>query len=393
MVLSKQFAEAARASLGATAFWLTVAALILLSLPASAWHIKHAGFISIAAIGAWRYTWFLVHVVRAWIYTARVFPRLRAEADAAPFPRRVFFVIPSYGEVPFISEKVFAALMREIADLPSRVTLVVSVGSAEESAFIREVIDRHARSHNHSVIFMRQQHGKRIAMGHGLRAVAREFNRIEDWHDDTANDVVVFMDGDTEITPGAVRDSVRFFTANPRIGALTTHETGVIYESPSPLVEPWFRMKFSRRHTMMKSHSLSRRVLTLTGRFSVFRAHAVVNEDFIRHMEADHLTHWLFGRFRFLMGDDKSSWFHLLKNGWDMLYVPDVVIRSQESRTDTFFKLSRSLMVRWYGNMLRNNGRALALGPKRTGGFSSGCASSISGFRCGPRWSVRSARC
>ena len=350
--------------------WLGIAASILWLLPDVAWDLKKSGFVTIFIIGAWRYGWFLIHIVRAWIYSHRVFPRLRALArQSAVFPRRLFIVVPSYGEEAFISRKVFSALLDEISRLPSAVVLVVAVGSREEAELINTIVELYAKSDNFKVIFQIQSNGKRVAMGHALRAVSREFNDITALHDEMDNDVVFFMDGDTEIEPGALRNTAGFFCLNARLGALTTDEEGIIYESPSRWVEPWFALKFSKRQLMMKSHSLSKRVMTLTGRFSAFRASAVTDEDFIRHMEADHLSHWLFGDFRFLMGDDKSSWFNLLKNGWEMMYVPDVRIRALESRTEPFFKLSRSLMVRWYGNMLRNNGRALALGYRKTGLF------------------------
>ncbi len=73
----------------------------------------------------------------------------------------------------------------------------------------------------------------------------------------------------------------------------------------------------------MQSHALSDRVLTLTGRFSVFRATHIVSHEFIRLQEADFLEHWLWGRFRFLSGDDKSTWYTLLRHGVKMTYVPD----------------------------------------------------------------------
>jgi glycosyltransferase Alg8 len=52
-----------------------------------------------------------------------------------------------------------------------------------------------------------------------------------------------------------------------------------------------------------------------------------------------------------------------------MLYLPDVTCVSLESRNEPFLKASISLPYRWFGNTLRNNPRALALGPGRTGWF------------------------
>jgi glycosyltransferase Alg8 len=152
------------------------------------------------------------------------------------------------------------------------------------------------------------------------------------------------------------------------LGAVTTDEEAHIPEGGG-WYRDWFNLKFGERHVQFQSHSLSHKVLTLTGRFSVFRTSIVVAEDFVQMMEGDTIEHWLHGRFRFLMGDDKSSWFHVLRSGWNMLYLPDVRCISLESRDASFLDASISLPYRWFGNTLRNNPRALALGPQRTGWF------------------------
>jgi glycosyltransferase Alg8 len=68
-------------------------------------------------------------------------------------------------------------------------------------------------------------------------------------------------------------------------------------------------------------------------------------------------------------GDDKSSWFCLLSQGWEMLYVPDAWIYCMENAGPQPMRESIGKMRRWFGNMLRTNGRALALGPRRVGFF------------------------
>ena len=109
----------------------------------------------------------------------------------------------------------------------------------------------------------------------------------------------------------------------------------------------------------MCSMALSKRVLTMTGRLSFFRASVLVQPDFIRDVEADFLQHWRLGRFQFLTGDDKSSWFSLMRQGWDTFYVPDSNALTIEHPPDrNFFRATRELMRRWYGNSLRQNFRA-----------------------------------
>src|SRR3546814_11579025 len=56
--------------------------------------------------------------------------------------------------------------------------------------------------------------------------------------------------------------------------------------------------------------------------------------------------------------------------GWDTGYVPDAAISTVEHPPHrSFIKASRQLMFRWYGNSLRQHGRALGLGPSRLGWF------------------------
>lgn len=108
--------------------------------------------------------------------------------------------------------------------------------------------------------------------------------------------------------------------------------------------------------------ALSRRVLTMTGRLSFFRACVMTDPAFIRDVEADFLQHWRLGRFRFLTGDDKSSWFSLMRAGWDTFYVPDSHTLTVEHPPDSnFLRATRQLMFRWYGNSLRQNFRTTRL--------------------------------
>ncbi len=58
-------------------FWLIICLIILIPLPAVAWKIKLAGTIPIAIVGIWRYTWFFINYVQAFIYKNKVFPKFR----------------------------------------------------------------------------------------------------------------------------------------------------------------------------------------------------------------------------------------------------------------------------------------------------------------------------
>ncbi len=363
-----------------TLVWGIIFAVVLAALPGWAWRAKvlirqEEGLILIGVIGLWRYGWFVTHLVRGFFYTQFVYPSLRASAQSQrnPWPQRLYFLIPSYFEDPGVTARVVEALAREIRALPHiDVHAVATLGSDEEEDLYRRLLLQHGHPPNLRMTYLRQEKGKRKAMADALRVIGQI--RSDDLRASGADaesaydDVIIFMDGDTEVGQGTVAQCLPYFKAFPKLGALTTDELGRIYRA-SPLVREWFSLKFIKRHSVMKSIALSRKVLTLTGRYSVFRADAVLSNEMVSYLEDDHIQHWVYGRIRFLMGDDKSTWFVLLKNGWEMFYLPDVVVYSLETRTQNFFKLSRSLMLRWNGNTMRTNQRTLDLGPKRVGGF------------------------
>jgi len=188
-----------------------------------------------------------------------------------------------------------------------------------------------------------------------LRAMSRS-----DMRDD---DLVVFMDGDFVIAPGALRKCLPLFAADPELQAMTTHEA--VQVANPWWMQSWLNMRFAQRHLAMQSHALSGRVLTLTGRMSCFRAYHVRKNEFIRLLEADYLTHWLWGSFRFLSGDDKSTWYYLLSKNAKMIYVPDASGYTIEVIKGSPYTRMVENFRRWSGNMLRNGLRAIKLGPTR----------------------------
>jgi glycosyltransferase Alg8 len=346
--------------------WTALALPLFLWSRRTAYPLEHGALLAIGVFGVWRYGWQWLHFVRAWIYARRHFPALRRQADAVAaagrFPRRVFVVVASYLEEPWVSVESFQSLMANLSELPCQATVIVAVGSDADEAVINGVYLAHPARLRVELVFQRQSQGKRIALGHALRAVARRYH-------DESDSVTVFMDGDSWLEPGALRRTLPFFSAFADLGALTTNEVAWIH-GQSAWYKDWFALKFGERHVQFQSHSLSHKVMTLTGRFSMLRTSICVTEAFIGSaIENDMIRHWMHGSFRFLMGDDKSSWFHVLRQGWKMLYIPDVTCCSLESRDIGFFKASFSLPYRWFGNTLRNNPRALALGPGCTGWF------------------------
>lgn len=124
----------------------------------------------------------------------------------------------------------------------------------------------------------------------------------------------------------------------------------------------------------MSSLALSGRLVTLTGRTSLYRAEVATDPGFVAAIERDRLDHWRLGPIPLLTGEDKSAALWLLRAGWRSLYVPDVaVLTVEEPPAPTLLAAATPLMHRWFGNMLRASGRGIALGPGRIGWFTWWC--------------------
>jgi glycosyltransferase Alg8 len=102
---------------------------------------------------------------------------------------------------------------------------------------------------------------------------------------------------------------------------------------------------------------------------SVFRAKHLLDVEFIRLMEADYLDNWLWGQFRFLSGDDKSTWYYMLSRGAKLLFVPDAVVYTVENVEGSGVERMIQNLRRWSGNTLRSGTRTLNLGPRKVGFF------------------------
>ena len=321
----------------------------------------------LGSLGIWRFSWWFTHAVRAEIYKRRRWPVLRRAAqevwDSGWRPRRLHIQMTTYFEEPAITKRVIGSILGQIRHEKIPTTLYIGTGSAYDELIIREFVETHAQDIDDDLaelVFLRQnQPGKRMAIGMILRAINRA-----GVHPD---DLVIFMDGDALYGNDVMEKTLSMFGADPELQALTTDEEVICY-GPK-WIEAWLNMRFAQRRLAMQSHSMSNKVLTLTGRMSVFRAQHIRSLKFIRTIEADHLDHWLWGRFRFLSGDDKSTWYHLLTCGAKMVYVPDATVYTIEVIKENGMERMIQNFRRWSGNMLRNGTRAIALGPRKVSPF------------------------
>ncbi len=350
------------------AYW-SVIALLAMSVPAGfigddLHEVGNTLFV-VGFLGAWRYTWAAINFTRAIIYRRVVWPTRKAlhrrRFAASGVRSHMYVMITTYGMPPETTLMVYRRLMTAAANARDGATIVASVVDGQDERLIRNIYEnsREDLSHVRLIIDRIKSAGKRDAIAQSLRILAK--------FAPTENDIVVFADGDTAVPENIWEASAPCFS-DLRVGALTTDEAAKI--DRDNLYRDWFDLRFNQRQVMMCSNGLSKRVLTLTGRMSVFRATLATDPEFIEGVDNDFLDHWRLGRVTFLTGDDKSTWFWLLKNGYQMLYLPDVQSESvEEQPRDTFLESAQTLMVRWFGNMLRTNSRALDLSPRRIGYF------------------------
>ncbi|MEJ2741459.1 MAG: glycosyltransferase family 2 protein [Gammaproteobacteria bacterium] len=318
----------------------------------------------IGVVGLWRYGVGFTHFVRGMLFLFVVYPYYRRKAAAlgpSAVPSHVYLMVTSFRIDARTTAMVYDSVISEAIATGWPTTVVCSIVEMADEMLIRSVWQKHCPPGRVTLRFVRiPGTGKRDGLAYGFRTISRDCPN--------ENAIVAVIDGDTVLTPGVVAATAPYFKLFPRLGALTTNEFCQV--QGSYVMSEWHKLRFAQRHLNMCSMALSRRVLTLTGRMSVFRASVVTRADFIHDVEHDELSHWRLGTFRFLTGDDKSSWYSLMRIGLDTWYVPDAVIHTVEHPPDPhFFRASRQLMFRWYGNNLRQNSRATKLGPARLGWF------------------------
>ncbi len=348
-------------------FFLYYGTLVFLMnhFPNSIWDPEiPAVVITLGIIGIWRYSWWFNHYVRSEYYYRVVYPRMRRRADEhwnkKPFDKIVHFMMTTYLEDRDTSRRVVRSICEECRASGRTVKLWLGSSLTEDEELISEYLTFYGHDLPISMVMIRQYGtGKRQAIGLVLRAMVR--SGIDD------DDMVIFMDGDSILGTGVVQKCASLFAIDDELQAVTTDEEVVCF-GPRWL-ETWLKMRFAQRRIAMQSHSISGKVLTLTGRMSAFRAFHLKNLRLIRLLEADFLEHWLWGRFMFLSGDDKSTWYYMLLMDAKLQYTPDVCVYTVEVIEGSGMLRMFQNFRRWSGNMLRNGQRALNLGPKKIGWF------------------------
>ncbi len=333
---------------------------------------NHRLILIIGIIAVWRYGWFALNALRAIFYRRVYFPRIRERANKIPIeklPRHAFIVITTYRIPEEISIKVYRGAIEDAiytAQNGIHTTIIASVVEKSEENLVKAIWKALSPPPEVELVINRfAGTGKRDALAVAMRTL---LGRPAEIHDS----VVSFVDGDTILTKGATLNCAKLFALYPKLGAVTTNEDVTLEEKDlvHTIYSRWYKLRFAQRNLYMSSVSLSRRVITLTGRMSMYRGELFFDPEFVKDVQDDFIEHWRIGWLKFLTGDDKSTWYYVLKKGWEMLYVPDVMVYTEEAPPDrNWIKGSLMLMVRWFGNSLRATYRARKIPMKITTPF------------------------
>ncbi len=309
-------------------------------------------------VGGYRYSWFVLNNLRAYRYKKHKFRLIRQQEESCGKeidPEHLFLLITSFRISESVTIKVYRDAIKDAIESGYNVTLIASIVEIAEERLVRRIfIQLNPPERIKLVITRIKGTGKRDALAAGYRVVANS-NNI-----DLEKSVVAVIDGDSIVTPGTFRKCSRLFGLDKNLGGLTTDEDSMLIKPPETISEYvylyWYRLRFAQRNISMSSVALSDRVLTLTGRMSMIRANIVAEAAFVQTVQADHISHWRLGKFPFLTGDDKSSLYHVMKSGWKLTYVPDVMVYTVDELISSNFILgSIQLMTRWFGNQYRTN--------------------------------------
>ncbi len=315
----------------------------------------------LGVIGTWRYAWGLLHFVRCLWFKFIAFPKIRRSADRSLQKSglgHAFLLVTSFRIDAETTTKVYQAAFKAAAEASGGATVVASIVEISDERLILRIAElSYGDRKPFRLKFVRiPGTGKRDALANGMLAIIG-FNP-------GPNDTVSFIDGDSIVPSNVIEKCASILLFDRETGALTTDEICTV--EGADIFKYWYSLRFAQRNILMSSHGLARRVLTLTGRMSMYRASIACDPSFIDQIQNDFIDHWRLGRIRMLTGDDKSTWYWLLSRGYKTLYVPDVQIETIEQPPHaSFIASAAALMTRWFGNMLRTNSRAIALGPMR----------------------------
>ena len=298
--------------------------------------------LGLGIVGFWRHGWGMLNFLRAILFRRET---CRGDRPLARGPYNLSILLPVYSQSDDILRAVAAGIVESVRSVPGRVLVVCAFRSDDQKELLSEAIESEC-----DVIMQFVQQiglGKREAMADALNLMKAGFPT-------GAGNFTLLMDGDTILTPDAIRRSIGEMQADPKTGAVCVNEVPLV--EGDRLFVAWRWLRSVQRNQLMSAFALSRRVLVLTGRFSMYRSDILLRKEVINRIRKDFLVR-NDQYISLLTGDDKTTWLEVLRRGYDLRYLPDAVIYpvEQQDRKKNFVTETIALTTRYSGNMARAN--------------------------------------
>jgi hyaluronan synthase len=253
-------------------------------------------------------------------------------AGVATYLPSVAIIVPAYNEQDAIAATLRSCLA---ADYPSHLIQVVVVDDCSTDMTLDRIRDVEAEFPGLLVVAAEVNRGKRHVMAAGMQA-ARDA------------DILVFIDSDSIIEPGAVRSLVRYFE-DSTVGAVCGH-TDVSNKTTNLLTRMQAMQYYIAFNVYKSAEALFGSVTCCSGCFSGYRRSAIepitaawVGQQFLGQPST--------------YGDDRSLTNFLLPD-WRILFAPDA--KAQTAVPDRLSKFLRQ-QLRWKKSWLRESTRAVRI--------------------------------
>ena len=227
-------------------------------------------------------------------------------------------VVPSYREDP---EILLRCLGTWLSENPDEVVIVVDVGDDECQRVLSEVADPRLR------VIVFEHHGKRSALGVGIRAAR--------------NEILVFADSDTSWEPGLLA-AVQMPFVDPAVGGVGTQQN--VYQRTTSV---WRRIADwlinLRYYDYVPAMSRKGGVICLSGRTAAYRRSVILPET-------ENLENEFFLGRRCIAGDDGRMTWLTIASGYKTVHQSSA--RAISMFPDSFRAFVKQ-RVRWSRNSYR----------------------------------------
>jgi hyaluronan synthase len=248
----------------------------------------------------------------------------------------VTFVIAAKNEEDAIYETIKTCIQ---SDYPSKMEcIVVDDGSTDDTLaqMKRAQKDFETKEVRFDVVSFAHNKGKREAMAYGISRAN--------------GDILVFVDSDSFVAPGAVKKLVDHFLRDPRIGAISGNTK--VENHTTNMLTKMQAARYGISFDVFKvAESVFGTVTCCPGCFSAYRT------DVARAIAPAWLERTVFGT-KSTFGDDRSLTNFVLKAGWNVTYCRDAIATTIVP--DTYKKFFKQ-QLRWKKSWIREGACGAAL--------------------------------